>query len=132
MESEENEVVADRLASELPEARLVRNDLLHRFGIIATARLPPRWLPAPPELVVCCICSHSEIVGFSCTIRASIHWPVCWLNTRLSLKPRENVLIETFDVPDEMTIALVQAVRKAGGTRRSRKFNGAGLPAPWR
>lgn len=34
----------------------------------------------------------------------------------IELKPRENVLIETFDVPDEMTIALVQAVRRAGGT----------------
>jgi len=34
----------------------------------------------------------------------------------ISLRPKENVLIETFDVPDEMTIALIQAVRKAGGT----------------
>jgi aminopeptidase len=34
----------------------------------------------------------------------------------ISLKQRENVLIETFDVPDEMTIALIQAVRNAGGT----------------
>lgn len=34
----------------------------------------------------------------------------------IDLKPKENVLIETFDVPDEMTIALIQAVRKAGGT----------------
>jgi aminopeptidase len=34
----------------------------------------------------------------------------------IGLKPRENVLIETFDVPDEMTIALIQAVRNAGGT----------------
>ncbi|HJT82334.1 MAG TPA: aminopeptidase [Chthoniobacterales bacterium] len=34
----------------------------------------------------------------------------------IGLKPKENVLIETFDVPDEMTIALIQAVRKAGGT----------------
>lgn len=34
----------------------------------------------------------------------------------IELKPKENVLIETFDVPDEMTIALIQAVRKAGGT----------------
>src|SRR5712691_5040057 len=30
------------------------------------------------------------------------------------LKRNENVLIEAFDVPDEMTIALVRAVRKAG------------------
>src|SRR3982751_3870691 len=30
------------------------------------------------------------------------------------LKRNENVLIETFDVPDEMTIALVRAARKAG------------------
>src|SRR4030088_1681435 len=29
-------------------------------------------------------------------------------------KRNENVLIETFDVPDEMTIALVRAARKAG------------------
>jgi aminopeptidase len=32
------------------------------------------------------------------------------------LKRNENVLIESFDVPDEMTIALVRAVRKAGAT----------------
>lgn len=32
------------------------------------------------------------------------------------LKPRENVLIEAFDVPDEMAIALVRAVRAARGT----------------
>ena len=30
------------------------------------------------------------------------------------LKRNENVLIETFDVPDEMTVALVRAARKAG------------------
>src|SRR3954451_17411928 len=34
----------------------------------------------------------------------------------ISLKPKENVLIETFDVPDEMTIGLIHAVRNAGGT----------------
>jgi aminopeptidase len=34
----------------------------------------------------------------------------------IDLKPKENVLIETFDVPDEMAIALIQAVRDAGGT----------------
>ncbi|HEY4283550.1 MAG TPA: aminopeptidase [Chthoniobacterales bacterium] len=34
----------------------------------------------------------------------------------IALKRKENVLIETFDVPDEMTIALVHAVRNAGGT----------------
>jgi len=33
----------------------------------------------------------------------------------VDLRANENVLIETFDVPDEMTIALIQAVRKAGG-----------------
>src|SRR5256714_2379136 len=32
------------------------------------------------------------------------------------LKRNETVLIETFDVPDEMTIALVRAARKAGAT----------------
>ena len=32
------------------------------------------------------------------------------------LKRNENVLIESFDVPDEMTIALVRAARKAGAT----------------
>src|SRR4051812_7911951 len=32
------------------------------------------------------------------------------------LQPNENVLIESFDVPDEMTICLVRAVRAAGGT----------------
>ena len=32
------------------------------------------------------------------------------------LKPNENVLIEAFDVPDEMTIALVRAARNAGAT----------------
>src|ERR1051325_7633076 len=31
------------------------------------------------------------------------------------LKRNETVLIETFDVPDEMTIALVRAARKVGG-----------------
>src|SRR3977135_2612844 len=31
------------------------------------------------------------------------------------LKRDEKVLIEAFDVPDEMTIALVRAARKAGG-----------------
>src|SRR3954454_12831641 len=29
------------------------------------------------------------------------------------LRPNENVLVEAFDVPDEMTIALVRAVREA-------------------
>ncbi len=33
----------------------------------------------------------------------------------IRLKRKETVLIETFDIPDEMTIALVRAVRKAGG-----------------
>src|SRR4051812_39085591 len=30
------------------------------------------------------------------------------------LKRNENVLIETFDVPDEMTVSLIRAARKAG------------------
>ena len=34
----------------------------------------------------------------------------------VGLKPNENVLIEAFDVPDEMTIALVRAARAARGT----------------
>ena len=34
----------------------------------------------------------------------------------INLKSKENVLIETFDVPDEMAIALIRAVRAAGGT----------------
>ena len=33
----------------------------------------------------------------------------------IRLKRKETVLIETFDIPDGMTIALVRAVRKAGG-----------------
>src|SRR6059036_652548 len=33
----------------------------------------------------------------------------------IRLKRKETVLIETFDIPDEMTVALVRAVRKAGG-----------------
>src|SRR2546430_8321182 len=31
------------------------------------------------------------------------------------LKRNETVLIETFDIPGEMTVALIRAVRKAGG-----------------
>jgi aminopeptidase len=34
----------------------------------------------------------------------------------IRLKKNETVFIETFDIPDEMTIALVRAVRKAGAT----------------
>jgi aminopeptidase len=34
----------------------------------------------------------------------------------INLRPKENVLIEAFDIPDDMTIALVRAVRNAGGT----------------
>jgi aminopeptidase len=34
----------------------------------------------------------------------------------ITLKPRENVLVEAFDSPDEMTIALIRAIREAGGT----------------
>ena len=33
----------------------------------------------------------------------------------IRLKRNENVLIEVFDIPDEMTVALIRAVRKAGG-----------------
>jgi aminopeptidase len=33
----------------------------------------------------------------------------------IRLKRNETVLIETFDIPDDMTIALIRAVRKAGG-----------------
>ena len=33
----------------------------------------------------------------------------------IRLKRHETVLIETFDIPDEMTVALVRAVRNAGG-----------------
>jgi aminopeptidase len=34
----------------------------------------------------------------------------------IRLKRNETVLIEAFDIPDEMTIPLIRAVRKAGGT----------------
>jgi aminopeptidase len=33
----------------------------------------------------------------------------------IRLKRNETVLIEAFDIPDEMTIALIRAARKAGG-----------------
>jgi len=33
----------------------------------------------------------------------------------IRLKRNETVLIEAFDIPDQMTIALIRAVRKAGG-----------------
>ena len=33
----------------------------------------------------------------------------------IRLKRNENVLIEVFDIPDEMTVALIRAVRKSGG-----------------
>src|ERR1044072_7818991 len=33
----------------------------------------------------------------------------------IRLKRNETVLIEAFDIPDEMTVALIRAVRKAGG-----------------
>ncbi len=33
----------------------------------------------------------------------------------IRLKRNENVLIEAFDIPDEMTVALIRAVRKSGG-----------------
>ncbi len=38
------------------------------------------------------------------------------VNYSVRLQPRENVLIEAFDVPDEMAISLVRAVRAARGT----------------
>jgi aminopeptidase len=38
------------------------------------------------------------------------------VNYSIGLQPKENVLIEAFDVPDEMTIALIRAVREARGT----------------
>src|SRR5882757_8852270 len=34
----------------------------------------------------------------------------------IRLKANENVLIDAFDVPDEMTVALVRSVRQARGT----------------
>src|SRR6516225_11821337 len=37
------------------------------------------------------------------------------LEYSIRLKRNETVLIESFDIPDEMTIALIRAVRKAGG-----------------
>lgn len=37
------------------------------------------------------------------------------VNYSISLKPGEKVLIEAFDVPDRMVVALVRAVRAAGG-----------------
>src|SRR5438034_9255069 len=33
----------------------------------------------------------------------------------IRLKRNENVLIEAFDIPDEMTVALIRAVQKSGG-----------------
>ena len=33
----------------------------------------------------------------------------------IRLQRNETVLIETFDIPDEMTIALIRQVRQAGG-----------------
>src|SRR5438445_4405632 len=33
----------------------------------------------------------------------------------IRLKRNENVLIEAFDIPDEMTVALIRAVRNPGG-----------------
>src|SRR5881409_1006531 len=37
------------------------------------------------------------------------------LEYSIRLKRNETVLIEAFDIPDEMTVALIRAVRKAGG-----------------
>src|SRR4029453_17623673 len=39
------------------------------------------------------------------------------------LKRNETVLIEGFDVPDEMTIALVRAARKAGGVPLAQTYH---------
>jgi aminopeptidase len=39
------------------------------------------------------------------------------------LKRNETVLIEAFDIPDEMTIALIRAVRKAGGVSFAQTYH---------
>ena len=39
------------------------------------------------------------------------------------LKRNETVLIETFDIPDEMTIALIRAARKAGGVPFAQNYH---------
>ena len=49
-----------------------------------------------------------------CTIPVSISWPEFWSATRPNLKKGENVLIELFDAPDEMGVALIRATRDAG------------------
>src|SRR5206468_1482388 len=42
----------------------------------------------------------------------------------IRLRRNETVLIEAFDVPDEMTVALVRAVGKAGGVRFAQVYHG--------
>src|SRR5438094_3339652 len=41
----------------------------------------------------------------------------------IRLKRNEAVLIEAFDIPDEMTIALIRAARKAGGVPLEQVYN---------
>ncbi len=41
----------------------------------------------------------------------------------IRLKRTETVLIEAFDIPDEMTIALIRAVRKAGGVAFAQTYH---------
>src|SRR5215831_15373250 len=41
----------------------------------------------------------------------------------IRLKRNETVLIEAFDIPDEMTVALIRAVRKAGGVPFAQVYN---------
>src|SRR5438270_13896853 len=44
----------------------------------------------------------------------------------IRLKRNETVLIEAFDIPDEMTIALIRAVRKAGGVPFAQTYDTRG------
>src|SRR5437879_12680194 len=41
----------------------------------------------------------------------------------IRLKRNETVLIEAFDIPEEMTIALVRAARKAGGVAFAQTYH---------
>jgi aminopeptidase len=41
----------------------------------------------------------------------------------IRLKRNETVLIEAFDIPDEMTVALIRAVRKAGGVAFAQTYH---------
>src|SRR4029453_8312683 len=47
----------------------------------------------------------------------------------IRLKRNETVLIEAFDIPDEMTIGLVRAVRKAGGVPFAQTYHAGVTPA---